>query len=92
MSLDVTSLLNGSASKDASLPNPAPAVSRPLEPDTVDPGNLLLIESNELSKDVFGSEERLTSLARDNAQLLLNRLWELPRQKAALIKSPRSET
>ncbi len=59
------------------------AVDRPLPADTIDLGNLLLIESNDLKLDGGdGSrEDRLKAHARDNAQLLLNELFSLAPKK-----------
>ncbi|RZF40983.1 hypothetical protein LSTR_LSTR006286 [Laodelphax striatellus] len=58
------------------------------------PGNLLAIDTNELDKNQLKSntEKYLLNLARDNTQLLLNKIWELPAEKqeeAVVVKLPK---
>jgi len=45
---------------------------RTLEPDVVDLGNLLLVQSNNVT-----SVDQLATVAREDAQLLLNSVFEI---------------
>ncbi len=64
--MDVTELLKAHKDNKSSLPSNE--VNRPLDPDLVDLGNLLLVESNELEEKM--NEENLKEVARMNAQVI----------------------
>lgn len=55
-------------------------VERPLDQEN-DLGNLLGVEINEFTFDPKTQEEDLKKIARDNCQLLLNGIWQLPSEK-----------
>lgn len=63
----------------------------------IDSGNLLTVDTNPLdaTKLKKNKEEYLKSLARDNTQLLINTLWQLPTEKvdeAIVVKLPDPKT
>ena len=51
-------------------------VEKPLALE-LDLGNMLAIDNNQIDPAELNSPEKLLSLARDNAQLLLNAIWDL---------------
>jgi len=51
-------------------------VEKPL-PLEMDLGNMLAIDNNQIDSDQLGKPAFLMSLARDNAQLLINSIWDL---------------
>ena len=90
---EVLALANSESSKNDL---PATAVHRPLDQEN-DVGNLLGVEVNELPFKVKDSptNEELTSLARDNVQLLLNDVWKLPTERvedAIVVELPYGKT
>ncbi|XP_048761929.2 ribosome biogenesis regulatory protein homolog [Ostrea edulis] len=63
----------------------------------IDAGNLLTVDTNPLDTSELKrtKEEFLKNLARDNTQLLLNTLWQLPTEKvddAIVVKLPDPKT
>ncbi|XP_067671031.1 ribosome biogenesis regulatory protein homolog [Haliotis asinina] len=63
----------------------------------LDEGNLLASDPNPIDLKVFRAnrEDFLTNLSRDNTQLLLNRLWQLPTEKiddAVVAQLPEAKT
>lgn len=75
MSVDVSGVLERAASLGADLPS-CQVVSGPLEWH-LDPGHLLISDPNALNASSDGPLD-LDSLARNNAQVLLNRVFSLP--------------
>merc|ERR1712141_570049 len=65
-------------SKDTT--KPSTNVNRPLEQEN-DLGNLLGVEINEFELDETCKEDLLKARARDNCQLLLNEIWQLPTER-----------
>ncbi|CAH1795001.1 unnamed protein product [Owenia fusiformis] len=63
----------------------------------IDEGNLLAVDTNPIDIKIFrtNKEKFLSELARDNTQLLLNRIWELPthrKEDVILAKLPEPKT
>ncbi|PVD37920.1 hypothetical protein C0Q70_00522 [Pomacea canaliculata] len=61
----------------------------------VDAGNLAIYDPNMLDLASKNTEESLKAVTRDNVQLLLNRLWELPverRENVIIVKLPEPTT
>ena len=65
-------------SKDTT--KPSTNVNRPLDQEN-DLGNLLGVEINEFELDESCKEDLLKARARDNCQLLLNEIWQLPTER-----------
>ncbi len=65
-SVDVSVLLSSARAKRAALPAASAGSDRPLEPEAVDTGLMLLVEANEHK---IKDDDDLKTVARDNAQV-----------------------
>ncbi|XP_034247896.1 ribosome biogenesis regulatory protein homolog [Thrips palmi] len=79
--MDIVNEVLQKAARDAEKFKPI-TVEKHLEVD-LDPGNLLAFDTNEVevAKLRSNSEEYLKNLTRDNVQILLNKVWELPTRR-----------
>ncbi|KAK7793653.1 hypothetical protein R5R35_006137 [Gryllus longicercus] len=76
--MDIVKNVLERAAKEAEK-NESISVAKPLDLE-YDLGTLLAIDTNEMDSDLLrdSTEEYLKNLARDNTQLLVNHIWELP--------------
>lgn len=76
MSLDVASILSGSGKKGSSESGPLPSASveRPLDPEVLDAGQLLIVDANELPKPKKGATALSEEQGRTNSNSRLLQL------------------
>ncbi|KAL1497691.1 hypothetical protein ABEB36_008609 [Hypothenemus hampei] len=93
--MDVVNEILGNSSKESNKYKPV-TVKKHLELE-YDLGTLLAVDPNDFNIDLYSKNpnEYFLNLARDNTQLLLNKLWELPTERveeAVMVKLPPPKT